>query len=54
MKAKKRRGRGRRRREEEKKRGSSQKGMDLTLDMSSIMNHMDFVWDSRKVDEFQI
>ena len=28
--------------------------MDLTLDMNSIMNHMDFVWDSRKVYEFQI
>ena len=28
--------------------------MDITLDMISIMNHMDFVWDSRKVYEFQI
>ena len=28
--------------------------MDLTLDMNSIMNHMDFVWDSREVYEFQI
>ena len=23
--------------------------MDLTLDMNSIMNHMEFVWHSRKV-----
>ena len=28
--------------------------MDLTLDMNSIMNHMDFVWDSIEVYEFQI
>ena len=28
--------------------------MDLTLDMNSIMNHMDFVWDSREGYEFQI
>ena len=27
---------------------------DLTLDMNSIMNHMDFGWDSKKVYEFQI
>ena len=40
--------------EKKRKRGSSQKGMDITLDMISIMNHMDFVWDSRKVYEFQI
>ena len=45
--------------EEEKKRRSGDqakqaKGMDITLDMISIMNHMDFVWDSRKVYEFQI
>ena len=30
------------------------KGMELTLGMDSIMDHMDFVWDSRKVYEFQI
>ena len=28
--------------------------MELTLGMDSIMDHMDFVWDSRKVNEFQI
>ena len=28
--------------------------MELTLGMDSIMDHMDFVWDSRKVYEFQI
>ena len=31
-----------------------QKGMELTLGMDSIMDHMNFVWDSRKVYEFQI
>ena len=30
-------------------------GMELlTLYMNSIMNHMDFVWDSREGYEFQI
>ena len=34
---------------------SSQQGMELlTLYMNSIMNHMDFVWDSREGYEFQI
>ena len=28
--------------------------MELTLGMDSIMDHMDFVWDSRNVYEFQI
>ena len=56
----KRRGRGRRRREEEEEGEPSQRygyldfGMDLTLDMNSIMNHMDFVWDSKEGYEFQI
>ena len=27
--------------------------MKLTLDMNSIMDHMDFVWNSRKDYEFQ-
>ena len=53
---------GEKREEEEEDGGdqASQKGMettlsmDLTLDMNSIMNHMDFVWDSREVYEFQI
>ena len=46
-----RRGRGR---EEEEKRSSSKiKGMELTLGMNSSMDHMDFVWNSRKVYEFQ-
>ena len=27
--------------------------MELTLDMNSIMDHMDFVWNSRKDCEFQ-
>ena len=51
--------------EEEKKRRSGDQAkqakgmettlsMDITLDMISIMNRMDFVWDSRKVYEFQI
>ena len=32
-----------------------QRGMELlTLYMNSIMNHMDFVWDSREGYEFQI
>ena len=49
-----RRRRGRRRREEEeKKRSHDKKGMELTLDMNSIMDHMDFVWNSRKDYEFQ-
>ena len=57
--------RERRRREEEeeeeeekkKKDGGDQasQGMELlTLYMNSIMNHMDFVWDSREGYEFQI
>ena len=32
-----------------KKRSHDQKGMELTLGMDSIMDHMDFVWDSGKV-----
>ena len=28
--------------------------MELTLGMDSIMDHMNFVWDSRKGYEFQI
>ena len=28
-------------------------GMELTLYMNSIMDHMDFVWNSRKDYEFQ-
>ena len=42
--------------EEEKKRRREikQKGMELTLGMDSIMDHMNFVWDSRKFYEFQI
>ena len=47
-----RRGRGRGREEEEKKK-QSQKGMELTLCMDSSMDHMDFVWNSRKFYEFQ-
>ena len=57
--------RERRRREEEeeeeeekkKKDGGDQasQGMELlTLYMNSIMNHMDFVWDSREGYDFQI
>ena len=46
-KRKKRRGRGRR---EEEEGGTKIKGMELTLDMNSIM---DFVWNSRKDYEFQ-
>ena len=45
--------RGRRRREEGEKFNQDQKGMELTLDMNSSMNHMGFVGDSRKVYEFQ-
>ena len=44
-------------REEEERRRSSRRiqGMELlTLYMNSIMNHMDFVWDSREGYEFQI
>ena len=41
---------GRRREEEEEnQRSHDQKGMELTLDM----DHMNFVWNSRKVYEFQ-
>ena len=50
----------RKRREEEKekkkkkrKKKRSQKGMELTLGMSFNMDHMEFVWNSRKVYEFQ-
>ena len=55
----KRRGRGRRRREEEKEEDQAKVWnfdfcMELTLGMDSIMDHMNFVWDSRKVYEFQI
>ena len=42
--------------EEEEGRRSSKprsRGMELTLDMNSIMDHMDFVWHSRKDYEFQ-
>ena len=46
-KREKRRGRGRR---EEEEGGTKIKGMELTLDMNSIM---DFVWNSRKDYEFQ-
>ena len=35
--------------EEKKKRSHDNKGMELTLDM----DHMNFVWNSRKVYEFQ-
>ena len=56
---------GRRREEEERKgkkreeprssKAKLQRGMELlTLYMNSIMNHMDFVWDSREGYEFQI
>ena len=46
--------RGRGREEEEKRRGKQgQRGMELTLVMESIMDHMDFVWKSRKAYEFQ-
>ena len=45
--------RRRREEEEEEEIKPRSRGMDLTLDMNSIMNHMDFVWDSRKVYEFQ-
>ena len=41
------------RREEEGDKFNKQKGMELTLDMNSSMDHMDFVWNSRKVYEFQ-
>ena len=44
--------RGRRRREEEEEE-IKQKGMELTLGMSFNMDHMEFVWNSRKVYEFQ-
>ena len=47
-----RRGRGREE-EEKRKKMEEQKGMELTLCMDSSMDHMDFVWDSRKVYEFQ-
>ena len=49
-------GRRGRRREEEEEGGfkpRSSYGMELTLDMNSIMDHMDFVWNSRKDYEFQ-
>ena len=39
--------------EEKKKFKQGQQGMELTLGMDSIMDHMDFVWDSSKVYEFQ-
>ena len=46
--------RGRGREEEEKRRGKQgQRGMELTLGMNSSMDHMDFVWNSRKVYELQ-
>ena len=35
--------------EEKKKFKQGQKGMELTLGMNSSMDHMDFVWNSRKV-----
>ena len=48
----------RREEEEEKKKKKrkkkrSQKGMELTLGMSFNMDHMEFVWNFRKVYEFQ-
>ena len=46
--------RGRGREEEERRRREAKiKGMKLTLGMNYSMNHMDFVWNSRKVYEFQ-
>ena len=50
-KREKKRKRKRRRREEEVK--QSKKGMELTLGMNFSMDHMDFVWNSRKVYKFQ-
>ena len=51
---KKRGGRGRRREKKMRREAKLYKGMELTLGMDSIMDHMNFVWDSRKVYEFQI
>ena len=49
--------RGRRRRwrsqDQAKRYGTLDFCMELTLDMNSIMDHMDFVWNSRKDYEFQ-
>ena len=49
--------RGKEKRKKKKRRRGrrwrSQKGMELTLDMNSIMDHMDFVWNCRKDYEFQ-
>ena len=40
--------------EDEEEEGEAKiKGMELTLGMNSSMDHMDFVWNSRKVYEFQ-
>ena len=48
------RGEQKRKKRRGRRRAKPKKGMDVTLDMISIMNHMDFVWDSRKIYEFQI
>ena len=49
-KKKRRRGRG----DQAKRYGTLEFCMELTLGMDSIMDHMNFVWDSRKGYEFQI
>ena len=41
--------RKRKRRRREEKRKGRPKSMELTLGMNSSMDHMDFVWNSRKV-----
>ena len=47
--------RGRRRKWRSQDQAKLKQGMELlTLYMNSIMNHMDFVWDSREGYEFQI